>query len=192
MSRLFRFAPFAIGLVVAAALVAGCGDGSDLDGPVATISDTRFQGGDLEPKERTGRSEFFPATAVGRVDGVDLGPFSRITFFFFDTIPNFRAEYVEVPIACGSGERLDIAGEAFLQLSVQPAGAHNSQGGSTYDLVPDFHEALPAVLELQQSCDFEGEVTWVFGLAEQLDFRTAFTTTPLNYESVVIDIKNPE
>lgn len=201
MSRLFRFAPFAIGLVVAAALIAACGDGSDaplanetdtFGGPVATSSDTRFEGGDLEPKERTGREDFLPASTVGRVEGVDRGPYSRISFFFFDNIPNFRAEYVEVPIACGSGDRLDIAGEVFLQLSVQPGSAHDNQGEPTYELASDIHEGMPAVLELQQSCDFEGELTWVFGLPEQLDFRTAFTTIPLRYESVVIDIKNPE
>ncbi len=133
-----------------------------------------------------------PASTVGRVEGVDLGPFSRITFFFFDAIPDFRAEYVDAPISCGSGDRLDIAGDVFLQLSVQPGSAHDVQGEPTYELATDIHEKLPAVLEVQQSCDFEGELTWVFGLAEQLDFRTAFTTIPLRYESVVIDIKNPD
>ena len=93
MSGLFRFALFAIGLVVAAAIIAACGDGSDAPsatqpgifdgGAVPTISDPRFQGGDLEPKERTGRDEFFPASTVGRVAAADRGPFSRISFFFF-------------------------------------------------------------------------------------------------------------
>lgn len=201
ISKLLRFVPFAIGLVVAAAMIAACGDGSDepsanqtstSDGPVATISDFSFRGGDLEPKERTGRSEFFPASIIGRVNGVEQGPFSRITFFFGGTIPNYRAEYVEAPIACGSGLPLDIEGEAFLQLTTQPARGHNDQGEVSYLLPTDFRETLPAVIDLQQSCDFEGELTWVFGLPEQLDFRIAFTTVPFNYESVVVDIKNPE
>ena len=200
-SERFRFALFAIGLFIAAAITAACGDGSDepsatqadiLDLSVPTIADTRFEGGDLEPKERTGRNELFPASTVGRVEGADLGTFSRITFFFFDLIPNFRAEYVEAPIACGSGDRLDIEGEVFLQLSTQPAAAHDNQGEPTYELATDLQEKLPAVLEVQQSCDFEGELIWVLGLPEQLDFRTAFTSIPLRYESVVIDIKNPE
>ncbi len=201
MSGLFRYMLFAIGLLLVAATVAACGGGSDtppanntttFGSQVPTVSDTTFAGGDLEPKERTGRADFLPAATVGRIAGVDRGPYNRITFFFFTTVPDYRAEYVDAPIACGSGLPLEIEGEAFLQLTTQPASGHDNQGEVSYVLPTDFQETLPAILDLQQSCDFEGELTWVFGLPERLDFRMAFTTVPLSYESVVIDIKNPE
>lgn len=189
-------------ILAIAALTAACGDGSGSDtpsgtaidplgGPVPTISDTSFEGGDMELKERTGRDPELNIARLGRVEVVDLGPFSRTVFYFFERIPDYRVQYVDEPIACGSGLRVDVQGEAFLKVTFMPSTAHNEATGEPWvTIADDLMEQIPAVVDIQQSCDAEAELTYVLGLAQRADFRVGFTTLPIRYESILIDIEN--
>ena len=167
--------------------------GADATATSIAIPDLSFAG-DLEPKTRIGRpANDQIASTLELVESGDHGSFSRVTFFFLQTIPNYSLQYVETPIACGSGEPLDIEGEAFLELRLTPATGHGLQGETSYVVRPeDAAGELPAVVDLQPSCDFEGELTWVFGLPEPLDFSISFLGAPLSREVILVDIKNPE
>lgn len=151
-----------------------------------------FRGGDQEPKERITRGDRLSPGTLGSATTTDFGSYSSVSFFFIEVVPDFNVQYVDEPIACGSGEPLDIEGTTFLQVRFTPSRAHNEDGDTTYSLPDDFGASLPAIVEIQQSCDFEGELTFVFGLDEQADFKVGYLTAPLTrVETIVIDIENP-
>lgn len=189
-------------ILAIAALTAACGDGSGSDtpsgtatdplsGPIPTVADTSFEGGDMELKERTSRPADLDPARIGRIENVDLGAFSRTVLYFFEVIPNYQVQYVDEPIACGSGEPLDIQGEAFLEVRLTPSAAHEPVTGvPSFEIREGLMDNNPAVAEIQMSCDFENELTFVLGLTQKADFRVGFTTVPIRYESILIDIEN--
>jgi hypothetical protein len=160
-------------LIATVMLMAACGDDdSDVAGdPTPTVFTLPFDG-DLEPKARTNRTEFETVPSpLNVVESSDHGSFSRFTFFFGLVIPSYDLRYVDSAIACGSGAPLDIEGEAFLELSLNPATGFDPTGDVGYVFRPeDIVGGLPSVLDFQLSCNFEGELTWVFGLPEPLDY----------------------
>jgi hypothetical protein len=115
--------------------------------------------------------------------------FDRIVFDFRDNIPGYRVEYVEPPISQdGSGEPLDIDGNAFLYVRFYVAQAHDEAGQSTYTGPRQITPGLEAVSEIEMAGDFEGYVSWGIGLPEELDFRVTDLADPYR---VVIDIEHP-
>ncbi|SEU27889.1 AMIN-like domain-containing (lipo)protein [Stigmatella erecta] len=95
---------------------------------------------------------------TGRNEGFD-----RVVFEFDGPqVPGYRVEYVEKPvIKCGSGDPTELAGQGALQVTLTPAQAH--EGGTVTVAERARKPALPSLLELKLTCDFEGEVVWVFG-----------------------------
>ena len=146
-----------------------------------------FEGG-RDPVEKSGPA--VPPVAVM----YDLrygchGTFDRIVFDFRDNIPGYRIEYVEPPISQdGSGEPLEIEGEAFLYVRFNVAQAHDESGNSTYTGPREITPGLESVSEMEMAGDFEGYVTWGIGLPEELDFRVIDLADPYR---VVIDIEHP-
>ncbi|MEO6197164.1 MAG: hypothetical protein ABIP58_03560 [Dehalococcoidia bacterium] len=115
--------------------------------------------------------------------------YDRIVFDFRDNAPGYRIEYVEPPISQdGSGEPLDIAGEAFLYVRFYVAQAYDEDGNSTYTGPREITPDLEAISEMEMAGDYEGYVTWGIGLPEELDFRVTALEDPYR---VVIDIAHP-
>jgi hypothetical protein len=121
---------------------------------------------------------------AGRHEGFD-----RIVFEFEDALPGYRIEYVEAPIAhCASGLPVEITGQAFLKAGFSPAAAHDvSTGDSTFD-PSELAPALPTLVEAERTCDFEGVLSWVLGLSEEVDLRVLELEDPYR---VVIDVGHP-
>jgi hypothetical protein len=119
---------------------------------------------------------------------VRLGPqehFDRAVFEFdADTTPGYRVEYVDHPEHCGSGQPAEVAGKAWLQVHLRPAQAHNAQGGTTVGTLRKQAD-LRILKEAQEVCDYEGEVTWVLGLAERRGYRIVELTNP---PRIVVDV----
>ena len=112
--------------------------------------------------------------------------FDRLVFDFGKGgLPGWRASYVDAPVlGCGTGEPVRVAGAAFLQISFSPAQAHTGQGKST-SASRRQKLSLQVARELVQTCDFEGEVTYVIGLARP----NAYTPRPMSDPSrLAIDI----
>ena len=109
--------------------------------------------------------------------------FDRLAFEF-DTVglPAWDVAYVDKPVLdCGSGEPVKVAGEAFLQVRFTGAQANAGKGG-----VPRRRAlAQPNARELVRTCSFEGEVTWVVGLARANAYTPRIMTEP---SRLVIDI----
>lgn len=139
-----------------------------------------------EPVEQSGDTAP-PYPVLIDVQTGTLEQYDRAIFQFEAGIAGYRVEYVAPPItACGSGLPVEIAGNAFLQVRLYPAEAHDDAGAQTLEqteLAPN----LPSLLEMEQICDFEGVVTWVMGLTEEVDFRAFSLTEAL----LVVDVRHP-
>lgn len=114
--------------------------------------------------------------------------YDRVVFEFTgDSVPGYRVEYTKGPVQrCGSGDPVTVAGAGQLIVRFQPAQAHDELG----NLAPaERHRApgLPAVRELTLVCDFEGQVTWVLGIAAPSEYRVSELTGPAR---LVLDVRH--
>ena len=113
--------------------------------------------------------------------------YDRITFVFGGDLPAYEINYVPGPVlACGSGEDAQVTGQAFLQISLSPAVAHDDQGTQTITST-DLLLGLPVLQQAKQTCDFEGVVVWTLGLSAEVDFRV----NAIIDQFLVVDLKHP-
>jgi hypothetical protein len=111
--------------------------------------------------------------------------FDRVVFEFEGSaVPGYRVEYVGQPMQCGSGEPVEVAGEARLQVRLVPAQAHTEEGEPTVR-ERERRLDLPVLRELESTCDFEADVTWVLGLASRRPYRVQELSSPAR---LVIDV----
>ena len=121
------------------------------------------------------------AVRTGQQPGVD-----RLVFEFDSPgMPAWRVEYVDRPVRdCGSGDAVPVAGDAWLQIRFTGAQAHTEEGAATSG--PRRRPlAQPIARELVRTCDFEGEVTWVVGVARPNPYTANAMSAP---SRLVIDI----
>ena len=114
--------------------------------------------------------------------------FDRVVFEFAGGVPTDRvAEYVPQLTADGSGHPVRIAGAAILQLTMFQANGHDEETGQSTSprrLVP----ALPNVVEVVRSGDFEATVSYGIGLVQKGTVEVFTLTGP---SRVVVDIGAP-
>lgn len=113
--------------------------------------------------------------------------FDRVVFEFDGAqVPGYQLEYVKKPIVkCGSGNETEVAGQGFLQVTLTPAQAH--EGGASTIAERERKATLPVLQELEQTCDFEGEVTWVLGNAKPNKYRVMELREPTR---LVVDVQH--
>jgi hypothetical protein len=112
----------------------------------------------------------------------------RIVFEFPGSgLPGYRIEYIDRPVRqCGSGEAVQIAGDGWLQIRMEPAQAHDEQGRPTIT-ERAFSPGLPTIREARLTCDFEGQVTWVLGVASPNPYRVLELAAP---PRLVVDVRH--
>lgn len=111
--------------------------------------------------------------------------FDRVVFDFTGGLPRSRqVGYVSQLIADPSGQRVRIAGRAILQVRLEQTNAHTSAGRVTAPGRVAF--ALPNVMTVVRSGDFEAVTTYGIGLAKRESFRTFTLSNPSRF---VIDIR---
>jgi hypothetical protein len=114
--------------------------------------------------------------------------FDRVVFEFVgDGASGYRVEYMDPPARqCGSGKDVAIAGAALLRVRLLPAQAHDEKGNPT---IKDRERKvdLGVLRELEQICDFEGQVEWVLGLASRTPYRVLELSSP---PRIVVDVKH--
>jgi hypothetical protein len=112
----------------------------------------------------------------------------RIVFEFQGSqLPGYRLEQVEGPVRqCASGKVVKIEGAARLQIRLSPAQGHTEEGQSTvaHDA---WNPGMSIIREMMSTCDFEGDVTWVVGLASPYRFRVQEMTNPTR---LVVDFRH--
>jgi hypothetical protein len=135
----------------------------------------------------TKRSGFAPVTLrevrTARNEGFDR----LVLQFDGDQLPGYHIEYIEksAAIKCGSGDPAEVAGQGWLQVRVQPAQAH--QGAQVTVAERKRKPALPVVQEMELTCDFEGEVTWVLGVKSPNKYRVLELQGPTR---LVVDVQH--
>ncbi|OGO51537.1 MAG: hypothetical protein A2148_01270 [Chloroflexi bacterium RBG_16_68_14] len=153
--------------------------------PAATETPAPFQGG-REPVEK----QVTPSANVPLLADVRAAShegFDRVVFEFREGLPSYRVEYIQQPIDCGSGFGSEVAGIAYVQVRMTPAAGHDETGTPTFGS-QEISPSLPSLVQAVQTCDFEGDLTWVIGLNAEADFRVTELGDP---PRLVIDIAHP-
>lgn len=157
------------------------GAGATADGPADTMGNWTAgrSGADREPAGVATLRDVRSA----RHDGFD-----RVVLDFGDDpVPSWEVEYVDRPVRqCGSGDAVELAGDGWLRIHVQPARGHDDEGRSTVGerrRQPD----LPVLAELVATCDFEAHVEWVAGVRSPNRYRVLELTAP---SRLVVDVRH--
>lgn len=147
---------------------------------------------DDEPKEFGGgttalsapgegaRTAVLERLSLARRDGYD-----RVVWQFRRAIPGYRVEYVEPPLhEDGSGDEVDVEGDAFVLVTMQPASGFDVETGEG-ELVYRGPQRLSGsdvgasvVREVVRTGDFEAMLTWAVGLDSRVDFRVRTLDAP--------------
>lgn len=161
-------------------------------------------GGAPAPGHATGRPAAAPpfegTTGILEVDRDRGGPavltevraaahegFDRVVFELAGPAPGYRVEYVDRPVLqCGSGEAVAIAGDAWLAVRLVPAQAHDDRGKATAG-ERERRPGLRVVREIELTCDFEADVTWVIGVSSPNRYRVLELSDPTR---IVVDVRH--
>jgi hypothetical protein len=123
---------------------------------------------------------------VGQHEGYD-----RVVFQFRgDGLPGYRIEYVDPPLKeDGSGDPVDIAGNAFLVVRMEPASGFDLNTGEG-QIVYKGPKRLPGasvVKEVVRTGDFEAVLTWAIGLESKTRFKVTTTSSP---SRLIVDLRS--
>jgi hypothetical protein len=150
-----------------------------------------FEGG-TEPVSATG-----DAATIALLERVALGShegYDRVVFQFRNALPGYRVEYVEPPLRQdGSGDVVDVAGNAFVNVRMEPASGFDvgtGEGVLVYDgprRVAGSSAGTTAVVEVVRIGDFEAQLNWAVGLDERTDFRVLTLDGP---PRLVVDFRS--
>jgi hypothetical protein len=114
------------------------------------------------------------------------GGWERIVFEFDGTqLPGAVVQYVNQATSCGSGQAVTVNGSDILEVAITNAQAHDNSGTATLTS-PAPGPGGSVINQGVSSCDFEGHVTWDFGLNGKHNFKVSTLTNPVR---LVIDIK---
>jgi hypothetical protein len=141
----------------------------------------------LQTPTRVARPGQAPAT-LREVRAARNEGFDRVVFQFEgDVLPGYEVEYLDTPATrCGSGAPTEVTGQGDLQIRLQPAQAHDARGQVTLTS-RERAFSLPLLQEMKQTCDFEGEVTWVLGVKQPQPYRVLELRSP---PRVVVDVRH--
>lgn len=111
----------------------------------------------------------------------------------FEGLPGYEVGYRDEIVYDGSGEPVELPGEAFIQLVFSPAQAHDD--GGTPSLTPVPTEPVDVGFDTLQAYvlngDFEGYVSVALGLTETVGFRVDHFTSSNGNDVVYIDVARP-
>ena len=119
--------------------------------------------------------------------------FDRVVFEFEGEVPGYDVRYVEPPITeDGSGDEVDVAGEAFLAVVMQPASGFDlsGEGEETYTgptRIEGTDRGTSVIQEVVRTGDFEAVLGWVIGISDRVDFRVDALAAP---GRLVVDVRN--
>jgi hypothetical protein len=176
---------------LAAIILAACGEGRPPEPPPsrdtialadAPAADTGgWTAGIVELAPGPGGVATLVSLRAARHEG-----YERVVWELSGPAPGVHVEYVDRPVRqCGSGEPVPLSGDAWLEVRLEPVRAHTEEGRPT---TPERRRttALPIVLEMVQTCDFEAVVTWVLAVSSPEPFRVTRLENP---SRVVVDIR---
>jgi hypothetical protein len=175
-----------------------CGESRKSSGSTTPATTTTVDG--IDPLEDAGTD---PVTGSATGDGTALlerigvarhEGYDRVVFQFRNHVPGYRVEYQDGPFAeDGSGNPVDVAGNAFVVVRMEPASGFDLSTGEGQVVykgprrISGADAGTSVVRELVRLGDFEAVLTWAIGLEEKVDFRVL---TLANTARLVIDFRN--
>jgi hypothetical protein len=113
--------------------------------------------------------------------------FDRVVLEFLGSgVPGYRVEYVDRPnIECGSGDSTPVAGDAWLSITLRGTQAHTDEGKATVQ-PRERRLQMPVVKELEFTCDYEGVVQIVLGVARPNQYRVTELQNPTR---LIVDVQ---
>lgn len=112
--------------------------------------------------------------------------YDRIVFEFEGEVPGHTILYRDPPMACGSGDVVDVGAPAALEVAMTPAVAHDEAGRITLG-AREISPGLPVLRSARITCDFEGIVAWVLGLERRVTVRVMTLESPAR---LVVDLSH--
>jgi hypothetical protein len=109
--------------------------------------------------------------------------YDRVVFEFRGAVPEHRIGYVDQLVEDGTGNPVEVAGAADLEVVFEGANAHEEDGSPTVS-PRRFSPGLPAVKEIAQLGDFEAVVSYGIGVDQR---RPVEVSTLSNPSRLVID-----
>lgn len=158
----------------------GCGDDDDSSGasrstttPSTSTSSTSTSSTTAFVGATTPTSIASHASATALLTDVTVGD-GVVTLTFRSEVPGIDVRFVEPPVTQdASGEKVEVDGDAFLQVRMEPASAVDLSKDpfeETYD-GPDRLPGTDPITEVVKTGDFEANLTWVIGLASKRPYR---------------------
>ncbi|GAA0977437.1 hypothetical protein GCM10009555_038610 [Acrocarpospora macrocephala] len=112
----------------------------------------------------------------------------RLVFEFRDGLPVRRSgTYVKRLVADGSGQDVRVAGDAILLLRFAGADGHDALGVPSYGPARTTY-ALPGIIQVVNTGDFESVLSFGIGLAKRVPYRMYTLKSP---SRVVVDFSTP-
>jgi hypothetical protein len=109
---------------------------------------------EIEVERTTAASPTVTGARFGRHQGFD-----RVVIDLKGDVPGYTVRWVPELVQDGSGDRVDVEGGAYLQLTMTPAAAHTEAGKTTWTGGPIFQAQLGNVQSVVKTGDFEGVVS---------------------------------
>ncbi|MEZ4503030.1 MAG: hypothetical protein R3C39_10430 [Dehalococcoidia bacterium] len=147
--------------------------------------------------DETGRSGNGLIVAVDAAvhDGYD-----RVVLEFADTLPGeldaasgvppYRVGYLSgTPTECGSGMPATIEGDAYLEVRLPGSFIMNPETGQQSVSPLEITADLQAIVEIEETCGFEGNSTWILGVTGEQPFRLFELSDPTR---LVIDVQTSD
>ena len=108
----------------------------------------------------------------------------RVTFTFQGSTPGLRVRYVS-RVAGAGGRAVPLDGEAFLEVTFEPAQARDPTGRPTYS-GGDLGPGTISVRQVRLAGDFEGQVRFGIGVAGRDGFRVVEQRAPTR---IAVDVR---
>ncbi len=123
-------------------------------------------------------------TQLWRVRTGEHTAFDRIVFAERFSPSGYNVRYVKHVVADASGKRVHLNGKFFLNVSVPNTSTSGAAGTPTF-VHRVYNPALPEILQIKKTGEFEGVVSFGIGLAKRKGFRVFLLHKPLR---LVIDV----
>jgi len=137
---------------------------------------------------RSSRREITEVALLGDIRTSTQPEYERIVFVFRSaSLPNWHIEYIDKPVrSCGSGEVVELAGQAWLEIRLEPTNAHDTSGHPTTPW-REKQFSYRTLREMKLTCDFEAVTTFVAGFSFPGKYRVLELKDPTR---LVVDIQN--
>ena len=127
---------------------------------------------------------------LAKVTATQAGDVDRVTFEFEGPLPGYRVGFIDRPvIEDGSGEEIQVDGEAVLGVHFEPASGFDleaPEGRQVFVGPTRLDLATRTVLDVVRTGDFEGNLEWAIGLDVKSPFRVTTESSP---NRVVVEVR---